>query len=135
MAFILGHSLVFIDSFQFMSTIYIRSSYDYMDSFDKFNDTQLPSKDDFYSLMNGEHITNEDYKHAQNIWKTFKLKNMGQYHDSYLKGEVLLLADVFENFRKTCSQDYKQDPCRYFTSEGLYWDSMLKMTNINVSIN
>ena len=58
----------------------------------------------------------------------FELKNMGEYYDLYLKSDVLLLADVFENFRKTCMQYYKLDPCRYFTSPGLSWDAMLKMT-------
>ena len=57
---------------------------------------------------------------------------MGEYHDLYLKSDMLLLADVFKNFRKTCLQYYKLDPCHYFTSPGLSWDSMLKMTNIEL---
>ena len=60
----------------------------------------------------------------------FKLKNMGEYHNLYLKSDVLLLADVFEQFRKTCLESYKLDPCHYFTSPGLSWDAMLKMTDI-----
>ena len=75
--------------------------YDYMDSFDRFNDN-LPTKEDFYSILNKEHISDEECKHAQNVWNTFSLKNMGDYHDLYLKSDILLLADVFENFRKTC---------------------------------
>ena len=59
---------------------------------------------------------------------------MGQYHDLYLKSDILLLADVFENFRKTCLQYYKLDPCHYFTSPGLSWDAMLKMTNIKLEL-
>ena len=62
------------------------------------------------------------------------MKNIGGYHDIYLKSEVLLLADVFENFRKTCLQYYKLDPCHYFTSPGLSRDSMLKMTNIKLEL-
>ena len=73
--------------------------YDYMDSFDKFNEKRPPKKE-FYSILNNEHISDEDYKHAQNVWNTFSLKNMGEYHDLYLKSDILLLADVFENFRK-----------------------------------
>ena len=72
-----------------------------MNSFEKFNDGQLPSIEQFYSLLNNENISNDYYKHATNIWQTFNLENMGLYHDLYLKTDVLLLADVFENFRKT----------------------------------
>ena len=57
---------------------------------------------------------------------------MGDYHDLYLKSDILLLADVFENFRSTCLQYYKLDPCHYFTSQGLGWDAMLKMTDIKL---
>ena len=104
-----------------------------MDSFDKFNE-KLPSKEEFYSLLNDEHISDEDYEHAQNVWNTFSLKNMGDYHNLYLGSDVLLLADVFENFRKTCLEYYKLDPCHYFTSPGLSWDAMLKMTNIKLEL-
>ena len=93
--------------------------YDYMDSFEKFHEKQLPSKEEFHSILSNEHITDEQYDHAQNVWKTFNLKTMGDYHDLYLKSDILLLADVFENFRKTCLQYYKLDPCHYFTSPGL----------------
>ena len=164
MAFMLGNNLVFLDSFQFMSSsldnltknlpddafkytqqVFIKEQfnlmkqkgiypYDYMDSFNKFNETQLPNKKDFFSILNNEHITHEQYNHAQNIWKTFNIKTMGDYHDLYLKSDILLLADVFENFRKTCLQYYKLDPCHYFTSPGLSWDAMLKMTNIKLEL-
>ena len=62
--------------------------YDYMSNFDKFNDTQLPSQNKFYSQMNNQHISNEEYSHAQNVWNTFQLKTMGEYHDLYLKSDV-----------------------------------------------
>ena len=101
--------------------------YNYIDSEEKFNDQQLPSKDMFYSLLTHEGITDDSYTHAQKVWNTFKMKTMGKYHDLYLKSDILLLADVFENFRKTCLQCYKLDPCHYFTSPGLSWDAMLKM--------
>ena len=107
--------------------------YDYMDSFDKF-DEKLPTKEDFYSILNNQHISDDEYKHAQNVWSTFSLKNMGEYHNLYLKSDILLLADVFENFRKTCLEYYKLDPCHYFTSPGLSWDAMLKMTNIKLEL-
>ncbi|KAL9959301.1 hypothetical protein ACROYT_G032614 [Oculina patagonica] len=107
--------------------------YDYMSSFDKFNE-KLPSKEDFYSILNNEHITDKDFQHAQNVWNTFKLKTMGEYHDLYIQSDTLLLADVFENFRKTCLQYYKLDPCHYFTSPALSWDAMLKMTDIKLEL-
>ena len=108
--------------------------YDCMDIFEKFEEKKLPNKEDFYSVMNDEHITNDDYKHAKNVWNAFKIKSMGEYHDLYLGTDVFLLADVFENFRKTSLQYYKLDPCHYFISPGLSWDAMLKMTDIKVEL-
>ena len=108
--------------------------YDYMDSFSKFNDRELPKREDFYSLLRGENISEDDYSHAQNVWNTFNLKNMGEYHDLYLKTDILLLVDVFENFRKTCLTYYRLDPLHYVTSPGLAWDAMLKMTGINLEL-
>ena len=108
--------------------------YDYMDSFSKFNDTELPDIEEFYSLLNDTNISENDYKHAKNVWNTFNLQNMGEYHDLYLKRDILLLTDVFENFRKTCLTYYKLDPLHYITSPGLAWDAMLKMTKINLEL-
>ena len=68
------------------------------------------------------------------MWGTFDLKTMGDYHNLYLKSDVLLLADVFENFRRTCKQHYKLDPCHYFTSPGLVWDAMVRMTKVNLEL-
>ena len=107
--------------------------YDFMDSFEKFNH-ELPAKEDFYSILNNEHISKEDYQHVINVWNTFNIKNIGEYHDLYLKSDILLLVDVFENFRKTCLEYYKLDPCHYFTSPGLSWDAMLKMTDIKLEL-
>ena len=72
--------------------------YDYMSSFDKFNEKQLPKKD-FYNILNNEHISDKDYTYAKNVWKTFNLKSIGEYHDLFLISDILLLSDVFENFR------------------------------------
>ena len=105
-----------------------------MDCFDKFNETDLPTKDKFYSILNDEHITDDQYNNSQNVWNTFSLKSMGEYHDLYLKSDVLLSADVFENFRKTCLEYYKLDPAHYFTSPGLSWNAMLKMTDIKLEL-
>ena len=75
--------------------------YDYMDDFKKFKEEGLPSIKIFYSKLTGENISDSDYNHAKNVWKKFKCKTVGDYHDLYLKSDVLILADVFENFRKT----------------------------------
>ena len=86
-----------------------------MASFLQFNETKLLKQKDFYSVLNGEQISDDDYQHAKNVWKTLKLQNLGEYHDIYLMQDVLLLADAFENFRKTCLQSYNIEPCHYFT--------------------
>ena len=108
--------------------------YDYMDSFSRFNENQLPKREDFYSILNDTDISEDDYKHAQEVWDAFKIRNLGEYHDFYLKTDVLLLADVFENFRKTCLNHYRLDPSHYMSSPGLSWDAMLKMTKINLDL-
>ena len=108
--------------------------YDYMDSFSKFNDTELPKREEFYRLLTNENISEDAYRHAKDVWNKFNLKNMGEYHDLYLKTDILLLVDVFENFRKTCLTYYGLDPLHYITSPGLAWDAMLKMTGINLEL-
>ena len=75
-----------------------------MDSFNRFSEKKLPNKDDFYSILNSEHISDTQYVHAIRVWKTFKSRNMGEYHYLYLKSDVLLLSNVLENFRNTCMQ-------------------------------
>ena len=104
-----------------------------MDSWEKFRET-LPPKEDFYSQLYEENISEEDYLHARNIWSAFDCKNMGDYHDLYLCTDVLLLCDVFENFRNLCLNQYKLDPCQYFTAPGLFWDAMLKVTDIELEL-
>ena len=104
--------------------------YDFMDFFEKFNKTELPTKGDFYSILNNEHITDKQYEHAQNVWNTFKLKSMGEYHDLYLKTDVLLLVDVFETSEKLA---YNITNLTHVIISHLLvcrWDAMLKMTDI-----
>jgi Rho termination factor, N-terminal domain/Recombination endonuclease VII len=101
--------------------------YEYMSGWHKFSEKCLPSIDNFRSKLKGE-ISAEDYSHAINVWKHFSCENIGQYHDLYLKTDVLLLADVFENFRSLSLDVYALDPCHYFTLPGLSWDSALKIT-------
>ena len=102
--------------------------YDYVDNLDRLSETQLPPKEAFYSRLNKSHISDEDYSHAQKVWKDFSCKTMRDYHDLYLKSDVLLLADVFETFRDVCSMNYELDPAWYYTAPGLAWDAALKKT-------
>ena len=99
--------------------------YDYMDNFERFNETELPPIKEFYSRLNDSNVDVKDYEHAQKVWKHFDKKNMGEYHDLYLKTDVILLADIFENFRDVCLKNYKLDPAWYYTSPGLSWDALL----------
>ena len=164
MSFTWGKNLVFIDSFQFMASSLEKLSsnlpqnkythlenelgktnshllkqkgvycYEYTDKWEKYNETKLPNKEKFYSSLNNTNISDEDYKRALEIWDKFNCKNLGEYSDLYLKSDVCLLADVFENFRNTCLKYYKLDPTHYFSSPGLAWDAMLKMTNVKLDL-
>ena len=108
--------------------------YEYMDSWERFDETALPPIEKFYSSLTDSHISKEDYEHATKVWNTFGCKTLGDYHDLYLKTDVNLLADVFENFRNLCLQQYKLDPANYYTSPGLSWDALLKKTNVELEL-
>ena len=108
--------------------------YDYMDSSIRFNETELPPREEFYSQLTDTNISEDDYRHAKDVWNTFGLKNIGEYHDLYLQTDILLLVDVFENFRKTCLAYYRLDPLHYVSAPGLAWDAMFKMTGINLEL-
>ena len=108
--------------------------YEYMDSFERFDETCLPPQEAFYSSLSDEGITDDDYKHAQEVWDTFDCRNIGDYHDLYLKTDVLLLADVFENFRQTAMATYGLDPAHYYTLPGYSWDCLLKCTNVSLEL-
>ena len=173
MAFFLNKNLVFIDSMQFINSsldkliknlsdedfMYLVEEfgsenlellkqkgaypYEYMNSFERFNEEKLPARKYFYSStkdgkigddgkISDGHISVKDYLTCEKIWDKFEMKNMGDYHDHYLKKDVLLLADVFEKFIDTCLKFYGLDPCHYFSSPGLSWDAMLKMTGVKL---
>ena len=108
--------------------------YEYMDRLSKLAEKQLPPINRFYSHLSDEGISEDDYQHAQNVWEEFKIKSMRGYHDLYLESDVLLLADVFENFRNVCLTNYKLDPAWYFTSPGIAWDAALKMTGVELEL-
>ena len=108
--------------------------YEFMSDFGKLNVNKLPPKSKFYSRLNDSNITDEEYEHAQNVWKEFNCKTMRDYHDLYLKTDVLLLADVMENYRNVCIDNYGLDPLWYYTAPGLAWDAALKISKIELEL-
>ena len=160
----LTHSIRFIDSYKFMASslkklvknlpeddfINIGSyyfgeklnlvkrkgvyPYDYIDSFEKLKETKLPPKDKIYSRLDEGDISDEDYIHAQKVWEAFEIKSIEGYLELYNKVDVLLLADVFENFRDICIKIYKLDPAHYYTAPGLAWNAALKITEVELEL-
>ena len=108
--------------------------YDFMTGFDKLGENKLPPKRDFYSKLNNTDISDKDYEHAQKVWKTFGCKTMRDYHDLYLKTDVMLLADVMENYRNVCIDNYGLDTLWYYTAPGLAWDAALKMSGAELEL-
>ena len=106
--------------------------YDYMNSFDKFNESQLPSIEDFYSKLYEEGITDTQHTRAKVIWENFNIKNLGEYHDLYLMTDVYLLSDVFENFRDMCLNFYGLDPAHYITLPNYSWSAFLSLTGVRL---
>ena len=106
--------------------------YEYMDNWERFNETSLLNKESFYSNLNMENIEDIDYRHGNNVFKRFKLKNLGEYHDLYVQSDTLLLADIFENFRNACLEVYELDPAHFLSLPGLAWQACLKKTSIEL---
>ena len=108
--------------------------YEYVDNWGRFSEISLPSKEDFYSNLNMEDISDIDYRHAINVFKVFKLENLGSFHDLYVQSDTLLLADVFNNFRDMCIKEYELDPAPFLSLPGLAWQACLKKTNIELEL-
>ena len=108
--------------------------YEYMGSWEKFNEKSLASKEDFYSNLNMEDIDDIDYRHGNNVFKRFELENLGDYHDLYVQSDTLLLADVFENFRDMCLKEYELHPAHFLWLPGLAWQACLKKTNLELEL-
>ena len=158
----LHHQIRFIDSFKFMATsldslvnnlpkdafnnvkryyaedklsLLTRKEvypYEYMNSPEKLKETKLLPREAFYAMLND--VSDEDYEHAQKVWETFEMKNLDDNHNLYNRVDVLVLADVFENFRDICIKNYKLDPAHYYTAPGLAWDASLKVTNVKLKL-
>ena len=108
--------------------------YEYMDSWEVFEELELPPIEDFYSSLTKTSISESDYQHAQRVWDSLGCKTMGDYHDSYLKADVCLLADVFEQYRQTSLTYYKLDPSHYISSPGMSWDAFLKFSDSEIDL-
>ena len=108
--------------------------YSYMDNSNKFNETSLPPKEDYYNELTKEDISQEKYEFAQTVWSTMGCETLGDYHDIYLYQDIFLLADVFEQFRDVCLKKYDLDPAHYHTVPGLVWDASLRLPVWNCAL-
>ena len=108
--------------------------YEYMDGWERFKKESLPDKEYFYSKLNNEHITDEDYEHAQKVWSTFKIKNLREYHDLYVQSDTALLADLFENFKGKCIELYRLDSAHFLSAPGQAWQAYLKKTEVELEL-
>ena len=108
--------------------------YEYMDNWERFDETSLPDKESFYSSLNMENIDDIDYRHGNNVFKKFKLKNLGEYHDLYVQSDTLQIADVFEKFRNMCIKVYELDIAHFLSLPGLAWQACLKKTNVKLEL-
>ena len=108
--------------------------YEWLTSVKSLDETKLPSKNDFFSHLNLDGISDEDYDHAKRVWTNFNMRSMCEYHDLYLKTDALLLADVFENFRDMALKHFEVDPCHYLTAPSMFYDALLKMTRVELEL-
>ena len=108
--------------------------YEYMDTWERFDEASLPDKEGFYSSLNMEDITDVDYRHAKRVFKNLNNKNLGDYHDLYVQNDTLLLADVFENFRNKCIEICELDPAHFFISTWISMTSLFKNNRSKIRI-
>ena len=108
--------------------------YEYMDDWDKFKETVIPPKEAFYSKLNTSGVSDQDYEHAHRVWSEFGINNLGEYHNLYLCMDVILLANVFEAFRKVCLDNYGLDPAHFYMAPRLPWHACLKKTRIRLEL-
>jgi hypothetical protein len=164
MSFSLGKNIVFIDSVQFMTSSLESLAnnlskdefhqvgkrwkgevfdlvtqkgifpYEFMTSLEKLKVDKLPCKEDFYLTLYESNVTDEDYERAKKVWSHFNMKTMRDYHNLYLETDVLILADIFESFRKTCMKNYDLDPAHYLSAPGLSWEAFLKRSGKEIEL-
>ena len=108
--------------------------YEYMDSFERFQEPQLLTKDTFYSSLTKEDISDIDYTHTQRVFNHFDMTDLRDYHSFNLLIDVFLLADGFENFRSMCLQHYRLNPADNYTSPGLSWQAAFKITDVELNL-
>ena len=108
--------------------------YEYINSLERFNETLFRNKEVFYGCLNMEDITDIDYKHAKEVFREFKMNNLGDYHDLYVQSDTLLLADIFENFKNKCIETCKLDPSYFLSAPELKWQACLKNTEIELEL-
>ena len=108
--------------------------YEYIDSIEKLNENKLPSKDKWYSTLKQENITDEGLQHTHRVWKHYNCKKILDYHNLYLKTDVLILADAFEKFRKFFLKHHEIDPCYCYSAPGLTWQCGLKYTGVELEL-
>ena len=108
--------------------------YEYMDDWNRFKETALPPKEAFYSKLSMSGVSNQDYEHARRVWSKFGINNLGEYHDLYLRMDIIMFTNVFEAFRKVCLDNYGLDPAHFYTTPGLVWKACLKKTKIRLEL-
>ena len=108
--------------------------YEFMDSWERFNEKLFPDKEAFYSNLNMEDITEVDYRHAKSVLKNLSNINLGDYHHLYVQNDTISLADVFENFRNMCIKVYELDPAHFLSAPGLAWQACLKKTEVKLEL-
>ena len=108
--------------------------YKYMDDWEKFSEKELPEKEKFSRNLNLENITDENYIPAKRFYRDFEIKNLGEYHDLYLRSDVILLTDVFESFRKMCLEINELGPVKFVLAPGLAWEAVLKMAQVELDL-
>ena len=105
-----------------------------MDSVETFDETSLPSQDSLFNKLSGNPCSDTEYAHATRVWDAFGCQTIADYHDIYLQLDVLLLADVFEKFRRTCLEFYSLEPLHYYSTPGLAWDAALRVSRVDLQL-
>ena len=108
--------------------------YEYIHSWERFDENTILPKEAFYWELNLENITDKDYEHVKKVWGVFEIKNYGKYHDLYIQCDTFLLADVFENFRNKFIKIYGLDPAHFLSAPGLVWQAYFKKTKVKLEL-